>query len=130
MKIEGLPESVPEASTSHAVTAFSFNPVGCVEDGKDAWEKWDGPLNRLLQRDAKQLCDLIVQGARCLISLHNFLHYLVTAYGVKGAFFEMKIEWLIEAIDEVYVLVFESPVTRLEKDRDRTGPQPIRTGNL
>jgi hypothetical protein len=26
-------------------------------------------------------------------------------------------------------LVFESPVTRLEKDRDRTGPRPIRTGN-
>lgn len=49
MKIEGLPESVPEASTSHTVTVFSFNPVGCVEDGKDAWEKWDGALNRLLQ---------------------------------------------------------------------------------
>jgi len=27
-------------------------------------------------------------------------------------------------------LVFESPVTRLEKDQDWTGPQPIRTGNL
>ncbi|KAF8236107.1 hypothetical protein L208DRAFT_1123945, partial [Tricholoma matsutake] len=39
MKIERLPESVPKASTSHTVTAFSFNPVGCVEDGKDAWEK-------------------------------------------------------------------------------------------
>ncbi|KAF8227079.1 hypothetical protein L208DRAFT_1078502, partial [Tricholoma matsutake] len=50
MKIERLPESVPEASTSHAVTAFSFNPVGCVEDSKDTWEKWDGPLNRLLQQ--------------------------------------------------------------------------------
>jgi len=27
-------------------------------------------------------------------------------------------------------IVFESPVTGLEKDRDRTGHQPIRTGNL
>ena len=26
-------------------------------------------------------------------------------------------------------LVFEGPVSRLEKDRDRTGPGPIKTGN-
>lgn len=92
MKIERLPESAPEASTSHAVAAFSFNPVGCVEGGEDAWEKWDGPLNRLLQQDAEQLHDLIVRGERGLIGLHNFLHYLVTAHGVKGALIEMKVE--------------------------------------
>jgi len=102
-KIEGLPETIPEASTSHAVAVFSFNPVGCVDAGEDAWEKWDGPLNRLLQRDPEQLHDLVVQGERGLIGLHNFLHYLVTMHGVNGVLIEMKVERLLNAIEEVYV---------------------------
>ena len=31
---------------------------------------------------------------------------------------------------EAQRLVFEGPVSRLEKDRDGTGPRPIKTGNL
>lgn len=103
MKIEGLPQSVPEASDSHPVAAFSFNPAGCVGDGEDAWERWDGPLNSLLQRDPERLRELVVRGAKGLTGLHKFLHYLVTVHGVKGALIEMKVERLLKAMEEVYV---------------------------
>jgi len=35
----------------------------------------------------------------------------------------------VEALNVSMELVFEGPVSRLEKDRDRTGPRPIKTGN-
>jgi len=92
MKIEELPQNVPEALDGHPVAAFLFNPVGCVGDGEDAWEKWDGPLDTLLQRDPEQLRELVVRGEKGLTGLHNFLHYLVTIHGVKGVLIEMKIE--------------------------------------
>jgi len=103
MKIEELPQNVPEALDTHPVAAFSFNPVGCVGDGEDAWEKWDGPLNTLLQRDPDQLRELVVRGEKGLTGLHNFLHYLVTVHGVKGVLIEMKIKRLLKAMKEVYV---------------------------
>lgn len=77
--------------------------MGCVGDDEDAWEKWDGPLNGLLQCDPEELCDLVVRGERGLISLHNFLHYLVTVHGMQGALIEMKVGQLLQAIKEVYV---------------------------
>lgn len=102
-KIQGLPKTIPEASNDHAIAAFSFDPVGCVGDGEDAWEKWDGPLNGLLQHDAEKLRDLVVRGERGLIGLCKFLHYLVTVHGVQGTLIEMKVGRLLQAIEEVYV---------------------------
>jgi len=32
-------------------------------------------------------------------------------------------------IPNTTAVVFEGPVSRLEKDRDQTGPRPIKTGN-
>ena len=36
---------------------------------------------------------------------------------------------LASLTDGAMGIVFEGPVSRLEKDRDRTGPGPIKTGN-
>ena len=106
MKIKSLPQSVPEASDSHPIAAFSFNPMGCVADDEDAWEKWDGPLNTLLQWDPVQLRELVVRGKKGLNGLYNFLWYLVTVHGISGALIEMKIERLLKAIEEVYVYLW------------------------
>jgi hypothetical protein len=43
-RIEGLPQGIGEADESHPLAAFTFNPVGCVEEDEDAWEKFNGPL--------------------------------------------------------------------------------------
>jgi hypothetical protein len=43
-RIEGLPQGIGEADESHPLAAFTFNPVGCIEEDEDAWEKFNGPL--------------------------------------------------------------------------------------
>ena len=43
-QIEPLPTSVGIADESHPLAVFSGNPVGCVGEDEDAWEKFDGPL--------------------------------------------------------------------------------------
>ena len=50
-KISALPKDTKEAGDDHPLAGFSGDPTGAVEDGKDAWEKWDGPLNALLQKN-------------------------------------------------------------------------------
>ena len=50
VQIEALPTSVGIADESHPLAVFSGNPVGCVGKDEDAWEKFNGPLNTLLQR--------------------------------------------------------------------------------
>jgi len=49
-----------EAGNDHPLAGFSGDPTGTVEGGKDTWEKWDGPLNTLLQKDPEELDKLVV----------------------------------------------------------------------
>ena len=49
MHVEVLPPDVGEANLNHPLVVFLGDPVGCVGEDEDAWEKFDGPLNRLLQ---------------------------------------------------------------------------------
>lgn len=93
--------SIPEAGINHELAAFSGDPVGCVQDGEDAWERWDGPLNTLLQKEPSELRKLVVRGNRGLIGLHNFLLYLVVNHGIAGGLIEGKISRLTKAIDDV-----------------------------
>lgn len=93
--------TIPEAGETHELAAFSGDPTGCVPDGEDAWETWDGPLNTLLQREPSDLRKLIVRGEKGLAGLHQFLLYLVTNHGIQGALIEGKIDRLIAAMDEV-----------------------------
>ena len=58
--IKSLPKDTKEAGTDHPLAIFSSDPTGYVEDGEDAWEKWDGPLNTLLQKDPEELNRLVV----------------------------------------------------------------------
>lgn len=44
-RIETLPLHVGDADEYHALTQFAGDPMGCVEENEDAWEKFDGPLN-------------------------------------------------------------------------------------
>lgn len=64
--MEALPASVGEADEYHPLAVFSGNPVGCVGEGEDAWEKFDRPLNMLLQRPPEKLQDLVQVGERGL----------------------------------------------------------------
>jgi hypothetical protein len=99
--IESLPKDTKEAGVDHPLAGFSIDPTGCVEDGEDAWEKWDGPLNTLLQKDPEELNRLVVVGQRGLGGLHQFLLYLVSEHGIQGSLLEGKLERLFAAIDRV-----------------------------
>lgn len=100
-RIDSLPSNTKEASDDHPLVRFSGDPVGSVEDGEDAWEKWDSPLNTLLQKDPEELDKLVVIGPRGLAGFHRFLSYLVSEHGVQGCLLEGKMERLFSAIDRV-----------------------------
>jgi len=75
--IDSLPQETEQAAIDHPLAVFSGDPVGCVRDGKDAWETWDGPLNGLLQKDPEELTKLVVLGLWGLQGFHHFLSYLI-----------------------------------------------------
>lgn len=102
-RIEGLPLDVGEADHHHPLAAFAGDPVGCVGDGEDAWEKYDGPLNCLLQKPPDELQNLVQVGENGLIGLCCFLEYLVAHHQLSGYLIEGKLERLMAAIDKVCV---------------------------
>jgi hypothetical protein len=102
-RIEGLPRNVGEADDGHPLAAFAGDPVGCVGDDEDAWEKFDGPLNGLLQKPPNELRNLVRVGEKGLIGLCHLLEYLVAHHQLSGYLFEGKLERLMLAIDDVYV---------------------------
>jgi hypothetical protein len=93
--IEALPQNVGEADNTHPLASFA------VREGEDAWEKYDGPLNTLLQRPSHELYHLVQVGDMGLIGLCQFLEYLVKHHGVSGYLLEGKLEQLMVAIDTV-----------------------------
>jgi hypothetical protein len=70
-------------------------------DGEDAWEKFDGPLNTLLQKPPKELRYLVQVGEYGLIGLCRLLEYLIISHNVSGVLLEGKVGRLMQAIDEV-----------------------------
>lgn len=100
-RIDALPKGIKDAGIDHPLAGFSGNPTGCVESGEDAWEKWDGPLNTLLQKTPDELDSLVVVGERGLGGLHRFLLYLVSEHGIQGALLEGKMERLFSVINRV-----------------------------
>jgi len=101
--IEALPHDIMEADENHPLAAFAGDPVGCIGENEDAWEKFDRPLNGLLQKPPNELQQLVQVGEKGLIGLCHLLEYLVTCHQVTGYLFEGKLEWLMWAIDEVCV---------------------------
>ena len=93
-RIKPLPKNTKEAGPDRPLAGFSSDPIGCVEDGEDAWEKWDGPLNTLLQKDPEELNGLVVVGQRGLGGFYRFLSYLVSEHGIQGSLLEGKMEHL------------------------------------
>jgi hypothetical protein len=69
MHIEALSTDVGVADERHPLAAFAGNPAGCVDTGEDAWEKFDGPLNTLLQKPPEELQHLVRVGEKGLIGL-------------------------------------------------------------
>ena len=55
--IEALPLGV-----ENSPTAFAGDPTGCVGEDEDAWEKFDGPLNTVLQKSHNELKELVQVG--------------------------------------------------------------------
>lgn len=100
-RISALPKGTKEASDDHPLAGFSGDPASAMVDGEDAWEKWDGPLNTLLQKDPEELDKLVVIGPRGLGGFHQFLSYLVSEHEIQGCLLEGKMERLFSAIDRV-----------------------------
>jgi hypothetical protein len=100
-RIESLPPDVGVADESHPLAAFAGDPEGCVIDGEDAWEKFDGPLNTLLQRPPEELHYLVRVGEHGLEGLCRLLEYLVISHNISTVLLEGKVERLMRAIDEV-----------------------------
>ena len=99
-QVEALPE-VGKADENHPLAPFSRNPKGCVMDGEDAWEKFDRPLNTLLQRPPEELRNLVRIGEKGLIGLCQLLEYLVMHHQLTGHLFEGKLDQLMSVIDKV-----------------------------
>lgn len=100
-RIESLPLDVGVADETHPLAAFAEDPEGCVMDDEDAWEKFDGPLNTLLQKPPEELRYLVRVGHYGLIGLCRLLEYLVISHNVSGILLEGKVGRLMRAIDEV-----------------------------
>jgi hypothetical protein len=100
-RIESLPPDVGVANEDHPLAAFAGDPEGCIEDGEDAWETFDGPLNTLLQKPPEELRHLVRVGEKGLIGLCRLLEYLVTSHNIGGVLLEGKVERLMRAIDDV-----------------------------
>lgn len=99
--IKALPRDVGIADDTHPLAAFSGDPTGCIDEDEDAWEKFDGPLNMLLQKPSDELQHLVHIGEKGLIGLCHLLEYLVTDHQVSGVLFEGKLRWLMDTIDKV-----------------------------
>jgi len=99
--IEALPHDVGDADEYHPLVQFAGDPMGCIEENEDAWEKFDRPLNMLLQKPQDELKHLVQVGENGLIGLCHFLEYLVTYHQVTGYLLKGKLEQLMCAIDEV-----------------------------
>lgn len=87
-RIELLPESVGRAGDDHPLAQFAGDPTGCVEEDEDAWEKFDRPLNTVLQKPLEDLKALVRVGEKGLIGLCRFLEYLVYSHGLQGGLIE------------------------------------------
>jgi hypothetical protein len=96
-----LPRDVGIADETHPLAAFSGDPTGCIDKDKDAWERFDGPLNMLLQKPTDELQHLVCIGEKGLIGLCCLLEYLVTDHQVSHVLFEGKLGCLMDAIDRV-----------------------------
>ena len=103
-RILSLPQAVGDAHDDHPLAQFSGSPAGCVPKGGDAWEVFNGSLDTVLQKSPEELRSLVKIGEKGLIGLHRLLHYLVVNHGIVGGLIESKIERLMKAMDEVYVL--------------------------
>jgi hypothetical protein len=75
--IEALPHDIGDADKYHPLAQFTGDPMGCIEENEDAWEKFDVPLNTLLQKPQDELKHLVRVGKNGLIGLCCFLEYLV-----------------------------------------------------
>lgn len=107
-RIDALPLAVGTAGDDHPLAQFSGDPVGCVGEDEDAWEKFDGPLNTILQKPREELGALCRLGDKGLDGFYRFLKYLVVHHGIQGGLLEGKLGRLIEAIDDQYVPIILS----------------------
>jgi hypothetical protein len=94
-----LPTSVGEATDDHPLAQFSGNPVGCISEDGDAWEKFNRPLDTVLQKQPEELHMLVRIGDKGLIGLHHLLEYLVIHHGIQARLIENKIERLMQAMN-------------------------------
>jgi hypothetical protein len=90
------------ADDEHPLATFAGDPTECVEEGEDAWEKFDRPLNTLLQKSPEELQNLVRIGEKGLKGLCCFLEYLVVHHQVSGNLLEGKIDRLMQAMNKVY----------------------------
>ena len=97
-----------EADQNHPLAPFSGNPEGSVMDGEDAWEKFDGPLNTLLQRPLRSSATWF--GLARKVSLGsvvcwNTLSYTIDLADIQGMARVTrrfgKLDQLISVIDKV-----------------------------
>ena len=58
--IEALPHDVGDADEYHPLVQFAGDPMGCIEENEDAWERFHGPLNMLLQKPQDELKHLVL----------------------------------------------------------------------
>jgi len=84
-RIEGLPQDVGEADANHPLAAFAGDPVGCVEEDEDAWEKFDVP-EHLTSKARGRASAVGLSSEMGLIGLCRFLEYLVQHHRITGIY--------------------------------------------
>ena len=101
-----LPLSVPEAISSDDIAQIgglsptSFAASDCSEDRSEDWECIDPMLNRFLGIDVPidTLVKRIRWGDMGVTGLLNFLEWFTHEQGLNSSLYEMKIQWLSDAM--------------------------------
>ncbi|KAF8058599.1 hypothetical protein FPV67DRAFT_1565461 [Lyophyllum atratum] len=81
----------------------------CVSQDEDAWEKYNGPLDTMLQKPPEDIRALVRVGELGLAGLCRFLEYLVVNHGIKGGLIEGKLQRLMDAMDSVLKAYLSCP---------------------
>ncbi|KAL0563021.1 hypothetical protein V5O48_019057 [Marasmius crinis-equi] len=120
-RVEGLPDSVPVASSTGPLGKYFGDPSKLTQEIADdnmLWElRWDSEFNDLLPHQISCIHPLVLRGDYGLIGVVRIMEHLVRDRGVGEFFFEGKVGRLLKAIDEVCIaqqsasMTSESPCT-------------------
>ena len=101
--IDSLPLVVPVGIDSDKLAAFSGNPAALIGPDDEPWEILDQVMNRLVGY-AEGISSIIRRGQFGMDGMYNWVHACIEDLHINEPSLEGKIQWLIAAMEFMYVL--------------------------